>query len=218
MPTFTPVILLAAAGALCLALAAAAARQPLDRGRWAWAGLLVVAAGLFFAAGSRTYRRLKRARSALSHYYAGLDQLQRGDLKAAEAEFQRSLSLQPGLPQAKEDLRKVAQQPVAPKRQESVKLHPAAAPTRGTTPGQKTEPVHPPHVPSPFEITRYDLAVPLHPDQHTLSAVATLNVRSRKERLTSLLFALSPDFTVDRALQDGQPLVLRQINDRLTLE
>src|SRR5690242_18270675 len=107
MPSYIPVILLAATGALCLALAIAAARQPRDVGRWVWAALLVVAAGLFFIAGGRTYRRLKRERTALAHYYAGLDQLQRGDLKAAEAEFQRSLSLQPGLPQTKESLQKI---------------------------------------------------------------------------------------------------------------
>src|SRR5207244_11884365 len=141
-----------------------------------------------------------------------------GDLKTAEAEFQRSLSIQPGLPQAKEGLQKTAQQPVAPKRQEAVKLQPTAAPARGTAPGEKKEPVHPPHVPSPFEITRYDLAVRLDPDQHALSAIATLAVRSRKERLTSLPLALSPDFTVDRALQGGRPLVMHQVNDRLTLE
>lgn len=218
MPAFTPVILLVTAGALCVALAVAAARQPLGRGRWGWAGLLVLAAGLFFAAGSRTYHRLQRQQAALTHYYAGLDQLQRGDLKVAEAEFQRSLSLQPGLPQAKEGLRKVAPQPLAPKRQEMVKLQPAAAPPRGTAPGEKAALVHPPHLPSPFEITRYDLAVRLDPDQHTLSAVATLAVHSRKERLNSLPFSLSPDFTVDRALQDGWPLLVQQVNDRLTLE
>ena len=182
LPPLTPVILDALAVALCLALAGIAAfRRPLGSSRWAWAGLLLVGAGLFFTASARTYHRLKRRQTALAHYYAGLDQLQRGDLKTAEAEFQRSLSLQPGLPQAKEGLQKVAQQPVAPKRQESVKLQPATAPTRGTTPGVKKEPVHPPHVPSPFEITRYDLAVRLDPARHALAAVATLAVRSRKE-------------------------------------
>jgi aminopeptidase N len=218
MPFFTPVILLALAGALCAALAIVAACRPRDRGRWVWAGLLLVAAGLFFTAGGRTYRRLKRQQTALTHYYAGLDQLQRGDLKAAEAEFQRSLSIQPGLPQAKAGLQKVARQPVAPKRQETVKLQPAAKPSHGTAPGEKAEPVHPPHVPSPFEITRYELSARVDPDRHSLSAVATMAVRSRKERLTSLPLALSPDFTVDRALQDGRPLALHQVNDRLTLE
>src|SRR5262249_10383420 len=123
-----------------------------------------------------------------------------------------------GLPQAKEGLQKVAQQPVAPKRQESVKLQPTSVPTRGTAPGEKKEPIHPPHVPSPFEITRYDLAVRLDPARHTLAGTATLGVRSRNERLASLLFALSEDFTVDRASQDRHPLVQRRVNDRLTLE
>lgn len=197
---------------------AAAVRRQLGSARWAWAGLLLLAAGLFFVAGGRIYHRLQRRQAALTHYYAGLDQLQRGDLKAAEAEFQRSLSIQPGLPQAKDGLQRVAQQPVAPKRQESVKLQPTTTPSRGTGPGQKAEPAHPPHMPSPFEIRRYDLALRLQPDRHMLAAVATLTVRSRKERLTSLPLAFSPDFTVDRALQDGRPLVHRHVNDLLTLE
>jgi aminopeptidase N len=219
MPPPTAIILTVTLGIVCLALAVAAAARPrLGQGRWVWAGLLLTAAALFFTAGGRIYRRQQRERHALDHYYAGLDQLQRGDLKAAEAEFQRSLSLQPGLPQARAGLRRVAAQPVAPKRQESVRLQPATVPTRGTAPGEKTEPVHPPHMPSPFEITRYDLSVRLDPAQHTLAAVATLAIRSRKERLTSLPFAFSPDFKLDRALQDGRPLVSRHVNDLLTLE
>jgi aminopeptidase N len=207
---------------VCLALGAAV-RRALGSGRWAWAGLLVLAAALFSTAGWRTYQRLRRERSALAHYYAGIDQLQRGDLKTAEAEFQRSLSIQPGLPQAKEGLRKVAQQPAAPRRQESVKLQPAAPAAQTPrlqppgTPGA-AEPVHPPHMPSPFEITRYELSVRLDPAQHRLKAVATFGVRSRKDRVTSLPLALSPDFAVDRAFQDGQPVAYRQVNDLLTLE
>jgi aminopeptidase N len=224
MAPYSPVLLLGVAAAVCLFIAAGAAlRPPLGRSRWAWAGLLLVAAGLFGVAGQRTYRRLNREQAALTHYYAGIDQLQRGDLKAAEAEFQRSLSLKPGLPQAKEALQKVARQPVAPRRQESVKLQPAAAPLpaapkakKGS--GETTEPVHPPHEPSPFEIGRYDLGVRLDPAQHALRGVATLAVRSRKDRLTSLVMALSPDFAVDRAFQDGQPLLHHQVNDRLTLD
>jgi aminopeptidase N len=224
LPAYIPVILLGLAAAACLALAVLAAlRRPMGGGRWAWAGLLVVAAGLFCVAGWRKHQRLAREQQALTHYYAGIDQLQRGDLKAAEEEFQRSLSIQPGLPQAKEGLKKVAQQPTAPRRQESVKLQPTSQPPPqppvgkpGT--GETAEPVHPPHMPSPFEITRYDLAVRLDPAQHRLKAVATLALRSRKDRTTSLPLALSPDFVVDRATQDGRPLLHRHVNDLLTLE
>ncbi len=220
----TPVALLGAAVALCLVLAAVAAqRESMGRGRWVYAGLLALAAGLFGVAVQRTYRRLQREQAALTHYYAGIDQLQRGDLKAAEAEFQRSLGLHPGLPRAREALREIARQPVAPRRQEAVKLQ-RTAPTAVQPPaarngsGDGLKPSHPPHVPSPFAITHYDLAVRLEPARHALSAVATLQLRARQGRLTALSLALSPDFAVDRAFQEGRRLVYRQVNDLLTLE
>lgn len=68
---------------------------------------------------------------AQTHYYAGIDEKERGNLAEAEKQFERALSLQPGHPEARHELAEVRQQKPAEKR---VQKRAAAVDPNATTP------------------------------------------------------------------------------------
>jgi aminopeptidase N len=183
---------------------------------------VLVAAVVALGALVPVVRRARREQTARTHYYAALDQIKRGDLKAAEEELRRSLSLDPGLPGGKEQLERItAPRPLEP-REQAVKLQPPPA-QHGISPGARVPLKHPPHVPSPFAITRYALDVELDPARGGLRATATIHLRQRAGPeaptggVRTLELALAPEFEVIEATQDGRPVAVRQVNDLLTL-
>jgi hypothetical protein len=183
---------------------------------------LLVAAVVALGAVVPVVRRARRAQIARTHYYAALDQIRRGDLKTAEDELRRSLSLDPGLPNGREQLERLTAPRRAAPREQSVKLSAPAAP-RGLSPGSRPPLKHPPHLPSPFAIMRYALDVELEPASGGLTATAGIHVRRRTGPTSApadervLEFSLAPEFQVLQATQDGHPVGVRQVNDLLTL-
>lgn len=191
------------------------------------AALIVVA--LCLGASWVGLRRLKRREQALSHYYAGIDQKQRGDLAAAEREFRESLRWDPRAQAPRRELERAAARPRAAKREQSVQLEPVpgggagppsanpkTVPSPAAPPAGKPE--HPPHLPSPFAIKRYALDVQLDPARHQLAATADIALVTRKERLTKLNFSLSPEFTVDAITQGTASLRYEQRNDLIEVQ
>jgi aminopeptidase N len=177
-----------------------------------------------------TIRAISRRERALQHYYAGIDQVKRGDLAAAERELRESLRWDPRSTPARQELDRVREQPRAARREQSVRLQPAppsvrpasasgAAPEPATSkpPPKRAHPPKPPHLPSPFAITRYDLTANLEPHRGALTATARITVRSRGERLRRLSFSLSPEFVVESARQGTERLRFDQRNDLLEI-
>lgn len=124
---------------------------------------------LAFTASYFSYRvatRLQVKEQAQKHYYAGIDEKERGNLEEAEQQFEKALSLQPGHPQAEQQLSEVRQQKPAEKRvqkkdaeidpnappppptQASAGSGSSASPTPTDPPTQKTT-LKPPPAPAP---------------------------------------------------------------------
>jgi len=201
----------------------------------------IAAAALMAAAASAlSYQHSQQVQvrqKAQEYYHAGIDNVQRGDLTAAAEDFEKARALQPGHPQASEQLQKIQQQKTADRREvrreatvdpnlpppASVPAPataganapaptnaPAPEPVKGT-PGEKAKPA--PHKPSPFEIIHYALDVDLDPAAHTLDATATVRVRSRGERIPVLDFSLNKEFKPASADVDGARAAFSHKND-----
>lgn len=87
-------------------------------------------------------------------------------------------------------------------------------------PGKRPAPL--PHKPSPFAITHYALDVELDPPAHSLSATATVRVKSRGARLDTLDFSLHPEcrvsqVTVQAAAAGSLPVPFRHTQDLLAV-
>ncbi|MGV3720536.1 MAG: M1 family aminopeptidase, partial [Actinomycetota bacterium] len=70
---------------------------------------------------------------------------------------------------------------------------------------------------SPFEITHYGLDVTLDPKAHSLSAAATLRVRSRGKEVRTLDFSLHPECRPTSVEVDGKPARFIHPNDLLAV-
>ncbi len=191
---------------------------PLRRG-WHWLG---VVAGLVvvLSAGWGTWRWSKqqqRRQLAAKHYWAALDEKNRGDLEAAERDLQRSLQLEPGNPQAQQALAEVRQakeeRPVARREQQITQ---PATPEKPRLSDRGRRP--PAHRPSPFEITRYELDVEIEPVEHRLTGTASIFLASRGGPLRQLDFSLSPEFKPTGVSRAGQPLRFTHTNDLLSVQ
>lgn len=236
LPLLIAVNVLLWAGILvyCLGLTPAFAKR---RSGAVMAGLLLTGALASF--GSYQAAMQARRKEAIQRYYhAGLDEKQRGNLAEAERHFEEALTLDPGNPQAKQELEGVRKERPTEQREQlketAVEPAPqssgpqASSPASGTTPadspsgnapetkgspGEKPKPAA--HKPSPFEIEHYALDVTLDPEKHALDATATIVVRSRGERIPVFDFSLNSEFEPDSATVDGKPAALDHTNDLL---
>jgi aminopeptidase N len=89
------------------------------RGAWRvhWAALSLLLALGFTAAAYFAGVRHEKEASIQRHYFAGIDNQERGDLAAAEREFERVMTLDPGNPRAKEKLEAIRQPAAADTRE-----------------------------------------------------------------------------------------------------
>ncbi len=202
------------------------------RGRPGWAVGAVAAAMALSVACYRLGTAQRVRDQAARYYHAGIDDRARGNLQQAEEELQKAVSLDPGRTDAQRQLEALRTEHQAEHREQTretvvapvpaasgAPANPGAAKAlpeeRRGVPGERIRPAA--HQPSPFEITRYLLAVRLDPAAHTLEATATLRVRSRGKPLQRLDFSLGPEFTPVRAAVAGAPVPFRHVHDLLTL-
>lgn len=215
--------------------------------RWnLWAALAAVAVAAGTSLASYPYARRAQVRErALKHYYAGIDERQRGNLEEAEKQFQQARVLDPANPDAARQLQEMQEQRPAERREQRKETRIVPAPGAQTSQNTTSGPGSPPspaggqgqgsekatsrppapgtkaapaaHKPSPFEITRYALDVDLDPTAHTLDGVATVRIRSRGQAVPALDFSLNPEFRPSAAEVDGRPVTFKHTNDLLTL-
>lgn len=212
--------------------------------RWnAWLALGgALAAAVLSLVSYNQAAKLQVRQQALKHYWAGLDEKKRGNLEEAERQFEKSLSIQPGNPEAEKEIQEIRQQKPAEQREQRKEARVEAPPSQPpqTTPpapaqnapaqnataqnsppptagkeGEKPRPTA--HLPSPFEITHYGLDVDLVPAAHTLSATAEIRVRSRGQAVPRLDFSLNPEFKPSEVRFDGAPAPFTHVNDLLSV-
>lgn len=209
------------------------------------AGALLAAAAALSLGSYRLAERQQAREAVARHYFAGIDERRRGNLDEAERQFREALSLKPGDPQARRQIEELEQQRSAERREQrrEARVDPAAAPAPAPSqapqpaPAAKpappappapaappsrgqaaAKPKPPPHQPSPFEITHYALDVELDPAAHSLSAVATVRVRSRGGSVPRLELSLNPEFKPTAVQVDGAPARFRHTHELLVLE
>lgn len=166
------------------------------------------------------------AQRALQHYYAGLDQQQRGDLDAAAEQFRRVLELDPEMQKAREAMARLEEERRPQRRVSEGRVEvdpgagqaaPAEKPPAPAAPAHEKRPPLIPHIPSPFEITDYRLNLRLQPDRHALEAIAQISLRMRSDAGQDLPFSLSPQFPPYSCRIDGAPVQWRHRDDLLLL-
>lgn len=191
-------------------------------------GALLLIAVLLSAWTFREHKRQEVRRQFQQHYRAAIDERERGNLEEAERELKEAQSILPGSPEVQQQLDEIRQQKPAEERVQTkaVQVDPSAVkppPPKPTAekpaPGRRgAEPPKPPaHKPSPFEITHYGLEVKLDPDAHSLDAVATIRVRSRKGEVRTLDFSLHPECKPTAVQVDGRPAAFDHPNDLLAV-
>jgi aminopeptidase N len=192
---------------------------PRTRRAWSpWGAAVAVLAAVLLTAGSyQVVQRRAEPDPAQQYYHAGIDEKQRGNLSAAEENFERALALQPGHPDAARELEEVRGRGQAAAREQrpDLQVDPDASPSRGH-PGRRPEPA--PHKPSPFEIAHYALDLTLDPPRHSLEAHAVIRIRSRGPRLRELEFSLNPECRPSAVEVNGAPAIFTHTNDLLTVK